>query len=93
MPAADVFDSATTAKFAATTIQQTDIANAGLISLMEMTRLGHQAMIDQRSAMAIQEARTSAQSREVLQTQAALNAPRQTAPAYVPEATPLTTAK
>ena len=82
MAAADVFDSVTASKFAATTLQQTDAANAGMVFLLETTRLGHQAAIDMRQSMAVQEARTSAQSREVLQTQAAMNAPRQTAPAF-----------
>jgi len=78
----------TASKFAATTLQQTDAANAGMVFLLETTRLNHQASTDMRQAMAVQEVRTSAQSREVLQTQAALNAPRQTAPGFIPVETP-----
>ena len=87
MAAADIFDAVTGAKFAATTLQQVDSANAGTVFLLETTRLGHQAAIDMRQSMAVQEARTSSQSREILQTQAAMNAPRQTAPAYIPAET------
>ena len=64
--------------------QNATSAGQGHTYLLEATRLGHQSSIDMRQAAAIQEMRTSAQSREVLQTQAALNAPRMTAPGYLP---------
>ena len=64
--------------------QNATSAVQGHTYLLEATRLGHQAAIDMRQSAALQEMRTSAQSREVLQTQAALNSPRQTAPAYQP---------
>lgn len=86
MAAADVFDSVTAGNFASRIVQQSQDAQDGQNYLMQVTRLGHQANIDARNAFALQEAKMSAQGREILQTQAAMNAPRQTAPAYVPEA-------
>lgn len=86
MPAPDIFDPVTGAQFAGRTMQQSQAAQDGQNYLVEATRLGHQSSIDSRQAFALQEAKMSAQGREILQTQAAMSAPRQTAPAYVPEA-------
>lgn len=79
---ASMIDPVTAALMQANTANAVGQATQGMTYLMETARLGYQGAINMREAAAVQEMRMSAQSREVLQTQAALNAPRQTAPAY-----------
>ena len=74
-------DDLTVSQFTTHALQNAQQAAQGHSFLMEAARTGYLTQLEKigtREAVAMQETRVSAQSREILQSQAALQAPRDT---------------
>jgi len=81
MAAPDIFDPVTAASFAGNMVIISNNAAAGSQFVAEMSRQSFLRGQEFREAMASMEARQSGQAREILQSQAAMNAPRDTSAA------------